>query len=172
MKHSLFNGACSEPAGLANCPSTHVQPNLPSRVPLDGRFVGWGHLVFGIGLCVTGVLLLTGLVQPVRGEWRVLGPFGVFELQTTPWQAGYAVFSSMLLAAGGWGLAKGRGYGWWLLAVAHIDRLPTVLVNLPVRPALATAYLAFSLVALVWLTWRRRVFRPFGKWHPSCRGTG
>ena len=142
-----------------------------ARPPWDARLVGWAHVAFGILGLLLWTAVLTGFAQPGPSEWRSLYLFGMLEVRSVLWSGVIGVPLSAASVLEGYGLARGRRYGWWLALALNLNVLPTLWVNLTAPPRVAPIWLAFYLLVLGWLLWRVRLYRPFGSGPARNLGT-
>ena len=141
----------------------HVRGVSGTRHPTDARFFGWVHFAFGILGLLLSVAVLAGIARPVDSEWSARILFGTIQAHSGFWIGLNGIIWGGATILGGYGVARGETYGWWLLLLFHIQNLPTMLVNFTDAPGAASIWVAVSVVVLAWLLWRIRLFHPFGR---------
>jgi len=145
--------------------SSDAQHAVKVRPPWDARVIGWAHVAFGILGLLLAIIALAGIAHPSESGWKPWRPlilFGTLEIHSISWQGVRGLLLGIAMMLGGYGLARGRRYGWWLILACNLESLPMLLVNLTTTPCVTPVWLVFYLLVLGWLLGRIRLYRPFG----------
>jgi len=130
-----------------------------TRAPLDARLLAGVCGSWGIVMTINGLNFMFGpAFREVKAwEWVL---FGLAHPPTPFWSA-LAIFGRGIFScAVGYGLYKGRAFGWWLLLLGIADRFGEGFALKPTHPYLAQGGFQIATVLTLWSLWRMPVYRP------------
>jgi hypothetical protein len=128
------------------------------KAPLDVRIFAWFFIVVGIIAFLLGILLITGIAYTPPGyQKKVLG--GIIVLKSDTANAIYTLILGALNFINGYILIKGKKIGWWLAFVGSIYGISdSILLGFAGHNISASIGILMSLVIIIWLFWRRRLY--------------
>jgi len=89
------------------------------ELPLDAKIAGWLIFCYAIMILLFGVILTVGLGHLNGYRSRPI-LFGLLTVTSDLGNGVYALLLGFATLAGGFGLIKGRKYGWWIMFVVSI----------------------------------------------------
>jgi len=157
--------------------SFNERASRPQRkVPWDGKLLA-AFEFFGAALSFYfSAIFLTGsaeLTDEPPSVVRIV--FGTVQLHSQFSRGIASIAYGCLGGITAYGLLKGFSFGWWGLLMLDLDAIPRCVAGARVgyAPVRAWTWLGVSIGILVWLFYRRRVYRPFGgRWDRGFRGDG
>jgi len=135
---------------------------MKKRLPWDVFAVGIVELATaGLGL-LSALGHLSSPSEPVT-RYAYVALFGLVRLRSSLWIGVDELLGGGALLVAGYGLIKGRAYGWWLsMGLVIMRGIPASLANLAMGPVIAIS-LGSACIVLVWGLFRIKLFRPFGR---------
>ncbi len=130
------------------------------KMPLDVRIVAWLCFIGGfMGLGVV-LLLATGSMHFAADYTRPI-VFGAFSIASDLSSGIHALVTGIASLVCGYGIMKGLKFGWWLTLIYSINNIgDSVLLLLSYEhdnPAIIG--MCISLALIIWLVYRRRLFK-------------
>lgn len=135
-----------------------------------GQRAPWDVWVVG-SLCFVGAALyiLGGLPRifmsscPHEVERNYVTLFGILSPSSPFWIGICYLVHAVFEVAEGYGLVRGRSYGWWLMIIGLFDRVALTIVQFPSSAYWGLLRLLLICVLLGWAIFRIRFYRPFEK---------
>jgi len=137
-------------------------PVPAKRMPWDVKLIGWLALTGGIAGFVMGSLLAWGVVGYRDADWCALTLFGTVDITSNLRLGIMYMVKGPLSFVKGYGLLKGRAFGWWLYMVTLVEASVNGILLAPIRPCVAAFGLSIICLQIAWLIFRARLYRPLG----------
>lgn len=140
-------------------------PDLHVKLPGDVKFVGWLHIVAGVGSLPIGVLIMAGVLDPFYADRGVFRLFGMVHLTSGFCLGLDCLVMGLLSAVTGYGLLKRHPLGWWLLLVTLLHGVANSIADERFHGPNVIVWPGLTIIGLMiaWLIFRARLYHPFGK---------
>ncbi len=130
------------------------------RLPDDVRVIGFIHVLSGFALLARGLLIILGVLPP-GPDLGVPTLFGAIWITTRLGKGIEQLIIAPLALIRGYGLLRGRAFGWWLYTIALVELTYDWIAYGHVRPLMMVPILVLNALQGAWLIYRWRLFRPF-----------
>lgn len=128
------------------------------KLPWDAKLMGIFSFFSAAIMIWSGLPRVLGLFNP---DEQYLAMFGILRLTSS-----FSIGTCFLLHAGvvcvsGYGLLKGRAFGWWLLMYMSVSHLPDTIRSIHG----GVSQMLTIVLASLWIAWalfRIRLYDPFG----------
>lgn len=160
-------------SSATRAPVEDVRERPPERkrmMPWDTQVLGWFRAATGGVVFAFGSLLLAGIARrPDEAEpFPVL--FGLVFLESGQAMGLYYVVLGICGAVCGWGLIRGRSWGWWLGMAGAANGVATSAFTLKRFGSVGIVGISMGGAFILWLMFRARIYSPFGQGHCTSEG--
>jgi len=133
------------------------------NVTRDMWLMGVANILFGAFGFVSGAAFISGFASPLVESLPRIYLFGIFPINSLLWQGVGSALHGLAFVVGGWGLLRGRAYGWWVTLLMALSGVRWLLDKFVHYPYGCSIWFAILALVVAWLLRRARFYRPFGR---------